>query len=76
MIGINGEKFTPEMKREYDYLIVSRITDIMEDLNPVSKEMKKYGIQNRVKKTCFNCGQVWYPAIDTSSFFVDGLSMI
>jgi len=75
IIEINGQEVSPEYKRTWADYIIDHITDIKNDVNAVSAEMQRYGINPKKKKTCLECGQEWYPVLDTSSFFECGLNM-
>jgi hypothetical protein len=44
-----------------------------EDANAITEEFRRYGVQNRVTKTCPKCGFEWEAEVSTAGFFVSGL---
>ena len=73
MTKCNGEELTAGWKSKFGMPMFNNLKDVKNDLYRISDEVKKYGLDTMVEKTCPSCDKVWKSNIPTVNFFVSAL---
>lgn len=70
---VNGVEVDAKFRNRYGTYIFENIRDIKHDLGAIQNEIKRYGLDPLVRKTCMACGKEWMVPVNTSNFFASGL---
>lgn len=73
---VNGEEVDSKWKNTYGMQIFNKIRGVRGDLSEIFRKGGKYGIDNRVHKTCHNCGKEWKEKVNPMLFFASALQQI
>lgn len=72
LVKVNGQHVDKSFVSVWGKLLFDKIK--AGDLRQIGNAMQKYGIEKKIKKQCQHCGKEWFAVVDTSSFFVEGLT--
>lgn len=72
---IDGFEINKQFKEKYGMILFEKIPDL-NDIGIISKKVHEYGIDNKVKKLCPECGKEWMAVVNTSNFFVSAPPII
>lgn len=70
-VKVNGQSIDRKWKGEWGTWLYDRID--YGDTKKIQEELRKFGTQALVQRTCRHCGKIWEAAVDTRSFFASGL---
>jgi hypothetical protein len=68
---LNGEPPAKNWVATWGMMAFNRMS--AEDVNAITEDFRRYGIQSRVTKTCPKCDAEWEAEVSTASFFASGL---
>lgn len=68
---VNGNEITRDWITRYAKIFFE--TQKNKELNKISREINKIGIQGNIEKICNKCGKRFYVSLNTSNFFVSTL---
>jgi DNA-directed RNA polymerase subunit RPC12/RpoP len=71
IVKVNDETPSLAWKSTWGMYVFSKMET--DDINKISRELKKYGMQKIVKRHCSECGKEWNSAINVDGFFASGL---
>lgn len=74
LLQINGEEVDQKTRAQWGMYIFENLrTGKQGPLAQVGREMRRYGMDQTIQKTCPSCGKVWWADVDTSNFFGSAL---
>lgn len=68
----NGEEVDNKWRNNFGMMVFENLKNI-KDLRELSTYVSQYGLDNRVKKTCTECGKEWMASVSTHNFFASAL---
>lgn len=72
MTHVNGEPIDKKWKNQFGMLVFDNIKNV-KDVKELSTEVAQWGLDNKVKKECRNCGKEWKATVPTARFFASAL---
>lgn len=74
---INGEEIDQKTRSQWGMYIFENLRAGKHGpLAQISENVRRYGMENSIQKTCPNCGKVWQAPVDTSNFFGSALQSV
>jgi len=69
---VNGSEIDSKFKNRFGMYIFENC-NMKKDILVIGENMRRYGRDTTVKRTCEKCGRLWRSQVNTSNFFVSGL---
>lgn len=70
---VNGVIVDKKWQRTCGKQIFNNSQEVVKDMRKIANYINKFGINERISKTCDSCGKVWQPLINTRNFFDSAL---
>ncbi len=68
---INGEAKPDAWKANFGLLTIQHVS--IKDIRKIGNEVRRYGVDEHIEKTCSECGKVFRARVNTANFFVSAL---